>query len=73
MTGPAETGPMVAVREFVEGFNADDAIRMQAACSDETSIIDYFPPHEWSGSRATTRWYLDMSGMASGTACPFGR
>jgi hypothetical protein len=66
MTGSTETGPMVAVREFVEGFNADDAVRMQAAGTDETSIIDDVPPHEWSGSGATTRWYLDMSGMASG-------
>ena|SRR6478736_1919016 len=66
MSERAETGPMVAVREFVGGFNADDAVRMQAACTGETSIIDDFSPHEWSGSGATTRWYLDMSGMASG-------
>src|SRR6478752_8280008 len=66
MTGSTETGPIVAVREFVAGFNADDAVRMQAACTDATSIIDDFPPHEWSGSGAATTWYLDMSGMASG-------
>ena len=57
---------MVAVRQFVDGFNDDDTDRMQAACTDETSIIDDFPPHEWMGSGATTRWYREMAGMATG-------
>lgn len=56
---------MVAVRQFIEGFNNDDVDHAQAACAAETSIIDDFPPHEWSGRGATTRWYLDMSGMAA--------
>jgi hypothetical protein len=56
---------MVAVRRFVEGFNNDDIDRAQAACADETSIIDDFPPHEWTGRGATTRWYRDMAGTAA--------
>ena len=66
MTGSTEAGPMVAVRAFVAGFNDDDTDRMQAACTNETSIIDDFPPHEWTGSGATTRWYREMAGMATG-------
>jgi hypothetical protein len=66
MKESAGTGPMVAVRQFVEGFNSDDVDRMQAACVDETSIIDDFPPHEWMGRGATTRWYREMAGMAAG-------
>lgn len=64
MTGSFEIGPMVAVRQFVEGFNNDDIDLAQAACANETSIIDDFPPHEWTGPRATTRWYRDMARMA---------
>ena len=56
---------MVAVRRFVEGFNNDDVDAAQAACADETSIIDDFPPHQWSGQGATTRWYRDMVGFAA--------
>ena len=56
---------MVAVRRFVEGFNNDDVELCQTACSEETSIIDDFPPHEWIGREATTRWYRDMAGMAA--------
>jgi hypothetical protein len=38
----------------------------QAACAEETSIIDDFPPHEWTGRGAATTWYRDMAGMATG-------
>jgi hypothetical protein len=66
MGGSTEIGPMVAVRHFVDGFNKDDVDLMQAACVDETSIIDDFPPHEWGGSGATKTWYRDMARMATG-------
>ena len=65
MTGSADTGPMVAVRQFVEGFNNGDIDLAQAACTDETSIVDDFPPHEWAGPGATTRWYREMAAMAT--------
>src|SRR5690348_5120643 len=65
MTGSTETGPMAAVRQFVEAFNRDNIDLAQAACADETSIIDDFPPHEWTGPGATTRWYRDMARMAT--------
>jgi|SRR5215203_2351640 len=56
--------PMVAVRSFVEAFNHDDVDRAEAACADETLIIDDFPPYEWTGNRSVTRWYDDMARMA---------
>ena len=56
---------MVAVHQFIEAFNNNDVELSQAACAEETSIIDDFPPHEWIGRGATTRWYLDMAGMAA--------
>lgn len=64
MAGSAELGPMVAVTRFIEGFNADDVVEMQAACLDDTDIIDDFPPHQWAGHEATTRWYREMAGWA---------
>ena len=66
MTGSEQCDPIDAVRAFVEGFNNDDVDAMQAACTDDTSIIDDFPPHQWLGSGATTRWYRDMAEWATG-------
>jgi hypothetical protein len=65
MTESTGIGPMVAVRQFVEGFNNENIDLAQAACDDETSIIDDFPPHEWTGRGATTRWYRDMARMGA--------
>ena len=30
-----------------------------AACADQTSILDEFPPHEWHGARACGKWLAD--------------
>jgi hypothetical protein len=56
---------MGAVHGFIQAFNDDDVDRIQAACADETSIVDDFPPYEWNGSRATTRWHDDMAVVAA--------
>ena len=66
MDGSERTGPMFAIHRFVEGFNHDDVDQAQAACAGDTSIIDDFPPFQWTGDGAATRWYRDMSGMAAG-------
>jgi ketosteroid isomerase-like protein len=65
MAESAEIGPMESVRQFVEGFNTNDVDVAQAACADENSIIDDFPPYEWTGPGATTRWFGDMARMGS--------
>ena len=66
MAGSSDIGPMGPVRQFVESFNTNDAQGMQAACTETTSIIDDFPPHEWSGRDATTAWFREMASMATG-------
>ena len=66
MTESTDAGPMMAVRQFVEGFNNDDMDLAAAACADEAFIIDDFPPHVWTGRGTATRWYRDMAGMATG-------
>ncbi len=65
MEESTQVGPMVAIQRFVDGFNNNDVELSQAACTEETSIIDDFPPHEWMGRGAMTRWYREMSGIAT--------
>jgi hypothetical protein len=35
-----------------------------AACADETSILDEFPPHEWHGTGACAKWLSDFDADA---------
>lgn len=57
-TAPTELDAKVLrpIHEFVDGFNAGDTARAVAACTDEMSIIDEFPPYEWHGAGAISRW-----------------
>ena len=50
---------MAAVHQFVDGFNKGDTKSAAAACGEQTSIIDEFPPHEWHGAGACTKWMND--------------
>jgi hypothetical protein len=54
-----KTDVMVSIHQFVDGFNKGDAKSALAACSEETSIIDEFPPHEWHGAGACAKWADD--------------
>ncbi len=47
---PGKTDAMAPVRQFVEGFNKGDLKSAVAACAEEASVIDDFPPHVWQGS-----------------------
>jgi SnoaL-like protein len=60
----SEEGDVMApVRQFIDGFNKSDINMAQAACADQTFIIDDFPPHEWRGSGATSKWFRDLTRM----------
>ena len=50
---------MAVVHQFVDGFNKGDAKSALAACAEETSIVDEFPPHEWHGAGACAKWADD--------------
>ena len=50
---------MAVVRQFVDGFNKGDVPSAVAACAEQTSIIDEFPPHEWHGPGACATWAND--------------
>ena len=53
------TDVMFTLHQFVEGFNTDDTKTAVAACADDMSIIDEFPPHEWHGPGALLKWFHD--------------
>jgi ketosteroid isomerase-like protein len=59
-----KTDAMATVRQFVQAFNKGDAKTAVAACADETSIIDEFPPHEWHGAGACSKWMNDYDADA---------
>ena len=52
---------MAPVRQFIDGFNKGDVEMAQAACADQTVIIDDFPPHEWRGPEAASIWFRDLT------------
>jgi hypothetical protein len=58
-----EADVMEPVRQFIDGFNKSDIKMAQAAGADQTFIIDDFPPHEWRGSGATSKWFRDLTRM----------
>ncbi|WP_207544506.1 nuclear transport factor 2 family protein [Mycolicibacterium fortuitum] len=50
---------MVAVRAYVEAFNAGDAAAMAAVCANPMQILDGMAPHVWQGPAAAEDWYAD--------------
>jgi len=59
-----KTDVMVPVHQFVDGFNKGDTKTAVAACAEQTSIIDEFPPHEWHGVGACSNWANDFDADA---------
>jgi len=55
---------IASVHQFVDGFNKGDTKAIVAACADQTSILDEFPPHEWHGTGACAKWVNDFDADA---------
>jgi ketosteroid isomerase-like protein len=70
---PEKTAAMAPVHQFVDGFNKGDTKTALAACADQTSIIDEFPPHEWHGSGACAQWASDFAADAKKNGITDGR
>jgi ketosteroid isomerase-like protein len=51
---------MVAVRQYIDGFNKGDVEMMAASLADSGSILDGMPPHVWHGPTAALDWYRDV-------------
>jgi hypothetical protein len=62
--GSAQTAVLAPVHQFVDGFNKGDTKMLLAACADQTSILDEFPPHEWHGPGACAKWISDFDADA---------
>jgi hypothetical protein len=60
----ARSAVLAPVHQFVDGFNKGDAKMSLAVCADQASIIDDFPPHEWHGPGACTKWMSDFDADA---------
>jgi ketosteroid isomerase-like protein len=54
-----EAAVMAVANQFLDGFNKGDEKAMLAAGSDQMSIIDEFPPHEWHGAGSFAKWLAD--------------
>lgn len=47
---------LATIRQFVDNFNKGDAKTAAAACAEHASILDEFPPYEWSGKDGCATW-----------------
>jgi hypothetical protein len=63
-SGTERTAVLAPVHQFINGFNKGDTKTALAACADETSILDDFPPHEWHGTGACAKWASDFDADA---------
>jgi hypothetical protein len=54
-----KTDVMATVQRFTDGFNKGDTTMAPAACTEDVSIIDEFPPHSWHGAGSCLRWMQD--------------
>jgi ketosteroid isomerase-like protein len=59
-----EADATAVARQFIDGFNKGDADSALAACAEQTSIVDEFPPHEWHGAGACGTWADDYDANA---------
>jgi ketosteroid isomerase-like protein len=51
---------MAAVRQYIDGFNKNDAKVMAETFAVPGSILDGMAPHVWQGPTAPEDWYRDV-------------
>jgi ketosteroid isomerase-like protein len=56
--------PMWVVGKWLDAFNGADKASITAICADEAAVIDDFPPHEWHGAGACSRWFEDFGALS---------
>jgi ketosteroid isomerase-like protein len=66
--GPAaatdKSDVMSVLHRWEDSFDKGDFKSMAALCTDDASIIDDFPPHEWHGAGTCARWSSDFQDFA---------
>lgn len=63
-TASAQADVLAPIHRFVDAFNQGDYKGAAASCADAVAILDEFPPHEWHGAGACTRWMNDYDADA---------
>ena len=63
-----ETDVVSIVHQWAQGFNKGDGKSIAESCAEQAFIVDDFPPHEWSGTGACTRWLTDFQIFAKQAA-----
>ena len=63
-TASDKTDVMATVKQFVDSFNKGDSKTAAAACTEDVSIIDEFPPYAWMGAGSFTKWMSDYDADA---------
>jgi ketosteroid isomerase-like protein len=51
---------MKTVHQWVDSLNKGDTQAAIAACAEQTSIVDEFPPHEWHGEGTCAKWAAEL-------------
>ena len=64
-TADVQADVMSVVRQWADGFNKSDVKSIKASCADQASVVDDFPPHEWHGAGACSKWFDDFQTFAS--------
>ena len=59
-----KTAVMAPVHQFVDAFNKGDVKTATAACAEQASIIDEFPPYAWQGAGGCAKWINDYDADA---------
>ena len=64
-TADVQADVMSVVRQWADGFNKSDVKSIKASCADQASVVDDFPPHEWHGAGACSKWFDDFQTFAT--------
>jgi len=51
---------MKVVRQWVDSLNKGDMKTAVAACAQQTSIVDEFPPYAWQGEGTCSKWAVEL-------------
>ena len=54
-----ETDVMSVVHQWIDSFDKGDVKSFVSLCSEQSTILDDFPPYEWQGTGACSRWWSD--------------
>jgi ketosteroid isomerase-like protein len=54
-----KTDVMSVVHQWIDALDKGDMKSFVALCAEQSSILDDFPPYDWLGPAACSRWWSD--------------